>query len=136
MSKFGKALQVGAAGAALLLAPSAMAQAQTIHTPGAVHTDAGVATQVDPVTGTVATTTVTTTTTLIGQQADIADPIAWLNEKGYSNAKQVPGVTRESQMAFHAANGMGEPVEIVMDKKTGEVVRETYLRKVDTPSKR
>lgn len=131
MSKFGKALMAGTAGAALLLAPSAMAQ--TTHTPGAVHTDAG---QIDPVTGTVATTTVTTTTTLIGQQADIADPIAWLDEKGYSNAKQVPGVTRESQMAFHAANGMGEPVEIVMDKKTGEIVRETDLRKVDTPSKR
>jgi len=134
MSKFGKALMAGTAGAALLLAPSAMAQ--TTHTPGAVHTDAGVATQIDPATGTVATTTVTTTTTLIGQQADIADPIAWLDEKGYSNAKQVPGVTRESQMAFHAANGMGEPVEIVMDKKTGEIVRETDLRKVDTPSKR
>lgn len=135
MSKFGKALLAGAAGAALLLAPSAMAQT-TIQSPGVVQTDAGAATQVDPVTGTIATTTVTTTTTLIGQQADISDPVAWLEEKGYSNAKQVPGVTLESQMAFHAANGMGEPVEIVMDRKTGEIVRETDLRKADTPSKR
>lgn len=134
MLKFRNGLLAGAAGAALLFAPAALAQSTGMS--GTVQTDAGVATQVDPVTGTVNTTTVTTTTsTLIGQQADIADPIAWLEEKGYSNAEQVPGVTLESEMAFHAANGMGEPVKIVMDKKTGEIVRETDLRTVDTPSK-
>lgn len=84
--------------------------------------------------GTVTTTTVTTTT-VIGQRADIADPVAWLEQKGYSNVEQVPGVTTDHEMAFHAADGMGQPVEIVMDKATGEVVREKNLRKVDTPSK-
>lgn len=95
--------------------------------------DTAVVTEPAPA-GTVTTTTVTTTT-IVGQRADIADPAAWLEQKGYSNVEQVPGVTTDHEMAFHAADGMGQPVEIVMDKATGEVVREKNLRKVDTPSK-
>ena len=132
MTQFRSTLLAGATTLGLIVAPVA-AFADTV-----VITDTGAntagTTYYDPATGAVTTTTVTTTT-IVGVRADIADPIAWLESKGYSNAEQVPGVTRESQMAFHAANGMGEPVEIVMDRKTGEVVRETYLRKVDTPSK-
>ena len=123
----------GAATLGLIVAPVA-ALADAVVVTGAADSDTAAATHVDPATGSVTTTTVTTTT-IVGVNADIADPIAWLEEKGYSNVEQVPGVTLESQMAFHAANGMGEPVEIVMDKQTGEVVGETYLRKVDTPSK-
>lgn len=101
--------------------------------PLAAMADTAVVTEPAPV-GTVTTTTVTTTT-IIGQRADIADPVAWLEQKGYSNVEQVPGVTTDREMAFHAADGMGQPVEIVMDEETGEVVREKNLRKVDTPSK-
>ncbi|WP_421861709.1 hypothetical protein [Parvibaculum sp.] len=129
MTKIGNKLLISAAGAALLFAPlSAMAQTTVV-------TDTAPAgTYYDPATGAVTTTTVTTTT-VIGQRANIADPVAWLEDKGYSNIEQVAGVTKDDQMAFHAADGMGQPVEIVMDKATGEVVRETNLRKVDTPSK-
>lgn len=129
MTNFGKKLLAGTAGAAMLFAPVA-AMADT-----AVITDTAPAgTYYDPATGTVTTTTVTTTT-IIGQRANIADPVSWLEGKGYSNVEQVAGVTEFDEMAFHAADGMGQPVEIVMDKQTGEVVRETNLRKVDTPSK-
>lgn len=129
MTNFGKKLLAGTAGAAMLFAPVA-AMADT-----AVITDTAPAgTYYDPATGTVTTTTVTTTT-IIGQRVDLADPIAWLEEKGYSNVEQVPGVTKDHELAFHAADGMGQPVEIILDEETGEVVREKNLRKVDIPSK-
>jgi len=133
MTQFRTTLLAGAATLGLIVAPVAAFADTVVITDTAGANTAGT-TYYDPGTGAVTTTTVTTTT-IVGVRADIADPIAWLEQKGYSNVEQVPGVTLESQMAFHAANGMGEPVEIVMDKQTGEVVRETYLRKVDTPSK-
>lgn len=133
MTQFKTTLLAGATTLGLIVAPVA-AFADAVIVTGSGHANSAAATHYDPATGAVTTTTVTTTT-IVGVNADIADPIAWLENKGYSNVERVPGVTLESQMAFHAANGMGEPVEIVMDKKTGEVVRETYLRKVDTPSK-
>jgi len=124
MMKNANKLVIGAAGAALLFTPlGAMAQSTV------VTETAPAGTHYDPVTGAV------TTSTIIGQRADIADPVAWLENKGYSNVEQVAGVTKDHEMAFHAADDMGQPVEIVMDKTTGEVVRETNLRKVDTPSK-
>ena len=131
MTKIGNRFLASVAGAALMLAPVG-AMADTAVITGTQTVPAG--THYDPATGAVTTTTVTTTT-IIGQRADIADPIAWLESKGYSKVEQVAGVTEFDQMAFHAADGMGQPVEIVMDKQTGEVVRETNLRKVDTPSK-
>lgn len=129
MTKFGTKFLFGAAGAALALAPLGAMAGTTV-----VTDTAPAGTYYDPAAGTVTTTTVTTTT-IIGLKADIADPVAWLEQKGYSNAEQVPGVTKDDEMAFHAANGMGEPVEIVMDRQTGEVIRVTNLRTVDTPSK-
>ena len=134
MTQFRTTLLAGAAALGLAVAPVAAFADAVVVTGTTSGTSAAGNTYYDPATGAVTTTTVTTTT-IVGVRANIADPISWLEEKGYSNVEQVPGVTLESQIAFHAANGMGEPVEIVMDKQTGEVVRETYLRKVDTPSK-
>lgn len=135
MTQFRNIALAGAATLGLIVAPvTALADAVVVTGTTTAGTNTAGTTYVDPATGSVTTTTVTTTT-IVGVNADIADPIAWLEEKGYSNVEQVPGVTLESEMAFHAANGMGEPVEIVMDKQSGVVVRETYLRKVDTPSK-
>ena len=136
MQKIRKPLLLVAVTFGIAAAPVAAMADTVVVVPGA-NAAAAAGTQIDPATGVVTTTTVTTTTTgtLVGNTMDLVDPIAWLEDKGYHGAERVPGVTLESEMAFHAANGMGEPVEIVVDKKTGEIIRETDLRKVDTPSK-
>lgn len=137
MQKIRKPLLVAAAAAGIAAAPFAAQADSLVVVQGAPAVGAASDTYVDPATGTVTTTTVTTTTTgpLVGNTMDLVDPIAWLEEKGYHSAERVPGVTLESEMAFHVANRMGEPVKLIVDKRSGEITRETYLRKLDKPSK-
>lgn len=136
MQNFRKPLLLIAVISVIAAAPAAAIAETLVVVPGANAATATGA-EIDPATGAVTTTTVTTTTTgpLVGHTMNLVDPVAWLEEKGYRGAERVPGVTLESEMAFHAANSTGEPVEIVVDKKTGEIIRETELRKVGTPSK-
>ncbi|ABS64723.1 hypothetical protein Plav_3116 [Parvibaculum lavamentivorans DS-1] len=123
------ALLVGAAGAALLAAPLA-ATAQTSTT---IVTNSGTTVYPAPAT-TGSITTVTTTTTMPGSP-HLADPVAHLESLGYSDVEQTPGVALESEMAFKAANEWGHPVTVVIDKETGDVVRETSSRTLNKPSK-
>lgn len=131
MTQFRKTLLAGAAGIALMAAPGAvLAQSTTTvitNTDGTVYAT--------PADQTGSTTTVVTTTTTTGGRAMMADPIAHLEAKGYSDLRQAPGVVRESQMAFYAANEWGHPVTIVVDRYTGDVVRETSSRTLNKPSK-
>lgn len=124
-----RALLAGAAGVALMAAPIA-ASAQTSTT---VITNTG--TTVYPAPATTGSVTTVTTTTATPASPHLADPVAHLEAMGYSGVEQTPGVALESQMAFNAVNEWGHPVTIVMDRRTGEVVRETSKRTLDTPSK-
>ncbi len=131
MTQFRKTLLAGAAGIALMVAPGAvLAQSTTTvitNTDGTVYAT--------PADRPGSTTTVVTTTTTTGGRTMIADPIAHLEAMGYSNIEQTSGVTRESQMAFRAANEWGHPVTVVVDRYTGDVVRETSSRTLNKPSK-
>lgn len=130
MTQTRKILLAGGACCIALMAAPALAQTSTTvitNTEGTVYTA--------PAQSPGSTTTVVTTTTTTGRHAAMADPIAHLKAKGYSNLKQAPGVALESQMAFHAANKWGHPVMIVVDRYTGDVVRETSSRTLNKPSK-
>ncbi|MEQ8265641.1 MAG: hypothetical protein RH982_00470 [Parvibaculum sp.] len=124
-----------AGGACCLALMAAPALAQQTSTTVITNTDGTVYTTPAPADQTGSTTTVVTTTTTTGGHTMLADPIAHLKAEGYSDLRQVPGVTRESQMAFYAANDWGHPVTIIVDRYTGDVVRETSSRTLNKPSK-
>jgi len=131
MTLFRKTFLAGAAGIALMAVPGAtLAQSTTT-----VITNTGGTVYAPPADRTGSTTTVVTTTTTTGGRVMIVDPIAHLKAKGYSDLRQTPGVALESQMAFKAANKWGHPVTVVMDRWTGDVVRETSSRTLNKPSK-
>lgn len=124
------ALLAGTAGVALMVAPVA-ASAQTSTT---VITNTGTTVYPAPVETTGSVTTVTTTTAMPGSPR-LADPIAHLEAMGYSDIEQTSGVALESQMAFKAANEWGHPVTVVIDRQTGDVVRETSSPTLNKPAK-
>ena len=65
------------------------------------------------------------------------DPTSRLTEMGYTNIEPSTSAsgTAEGETSYTATNASGEPVEVVVDTRTGAVIRETGSTTVDTPSK-
>lgn len=105
--------------------------------PGAAGTTGGAGGAVDGATGDVGTTGSATGAAGATGTAPEMDPTSRLTEMGYTDIEPSTSATgtAEGETSYKATNASGEPVEVVVDTRTGAVIRETGSATVDTPSK-
>lgn len=105
--------------------------------PGAAGTTGGAGGAVDGAAGDVGTTGSATGAAGATGTAPEMDPTSRLTEMGYTDIEPSTSATgtAEGETSYKATNASGEPVEVVVDTRTGAVIRETGSATVDTPSK-